>query len=223
MTAKATKQVQPGPVTARTRNGAASRQRARTEATRRKLLAAAEAIFARDGFEAARLEDIAASAGYTRGAFYANFDGKEDIFFALLENWVGERILEVNALLQKHESPRERLEALRDHYAQFANKRRLSLLTLEFKLFAIRHPKAQARWRARNRRVRKCGVEILNRAADAVGCKVPVSGSAAATALGAFSHAILLEHLVDPSAVTTEEIRRLLTLLFDAILSPRSR
>jgi AcrR family transcriptional regulator len=47
-------------------------------------LLAAEQTFARDGYEAARLEDIAARAGYTRGAFYANFASKEDIFFALL-------------------------------------------------------------------------------------------------------------------------------------------
>ena len=63
----------------------------------RKLLAAAEKTFARDGFEAARLEDIASLAGYTRGAFYANFKSKEDIFFALLEEWVGRRIAEVYA------------------------------------------------------------------------------------------------------------------------------
>ncbi len=85
MTTKSTSAIQKGAATVRIRNAAPSRQRARTEATRRKLLEAAENIFARDGFEAARLEDIAASAGYTRGAFYANFDGKEDIFFALLE------------------------------------------------------------------------------------------------------------------------------------------
>ena len=69
----------------------ASRQQVRTAATRRKLLAAAEKIFARDGFEAARLAEIAALAGYTRGAFYAHFKSKEDIFFALLER-VGRRI-----------------------------------------------------------------------------------------------------------------------------------
>ena len=45
---------------------APSRQEARTAATRRKLLLAAEQTFARDGYEAARLEDIAARAGYTR-------------------------------------------------------------------------------------------------------------------------------------------------------------
>src|SRR5690348_12636055 len=85
-----------------------SRQKARTEETRRKLLAAAEKAFARDGFEAARLEDIASLAGYTRGAFYANFKSKEDIFFALLEHWVGQRIAEVTALLEQQETPAKR-------------------------------------------------------------------------------------------------------------------
>ncbi len=57
----------------------------KSEATRRKLLEAALRIFVRDGFEAARLEDIAKESGHTRGAFYANFDTKEDLFLALLE------------------------------------------------------------------------------------------------------------------------------------------
>ena len=52
----------------------------------------AEKIFARDGFEAAKLEEIAADAGYTRGAFYANFDSKEDLFLALLEKEITTRI-----------------------------------------------------------------------------------------------------------------------------------
>ncbi|MGB6844515.1 MAG: TetR family transcriptional regulator, partial [Candidatus Acidiferrales bacterium] len=77
-----------------------SKQQARSETTRRKLLEAAEKVFVRDGFEAARLEDIAASAGYTRGAFYANFEDKADCFFQLLELWVGERIAEVHALIE---------------------------------------------------------------------------------------------------------------------------
>src|SRR5580658_8946621 len=103
-----------------------SRQQARTEATRRKLLEAAEKLFARDGFEAARLEDIASLAGYTRGAFYANFQSKEDIFFALLERWVGLRVSEVNALNAQQESAAEQLRSLRDHYVQKTQDRRLS-------------------------------------------------------------------------------------------------
>src|SRR6202163_2709247 len=101
-----------------------SRQGERTETTRRKLLAAAERIFAQDGFEAARLEDIAAGAGYTRGAFYANFESKEDIFFALLDEWVQERIESGTAALRQHKNPLDKLAALRKHYAGIAKDRR---------------------------------------------------------------------------------------------------
>lgn len=61
---------------------APSRQAARTAATRRKLLLAAEQTFARDGYEAARLEDIAARAGYTRGPFTRTLTARK-IFFLL--------------------------------------------------------------------------------------------------------------------------------------------
>ena len=82
-----------------------TRQAERTRATRRKLLDAAKRIFAQDGFEAARLEDIAAGAGYTRGAFYANFKSKEDIFFALFEEWVRERIESFTSAVRRHSDP----------------------------------------------------------------------------------------------------------------------
>jgi len=144
----------PSAKTPRPAKRALSTQEARTAATRHRLLAAAETVFARNGFEAARLEDIAALAGYTRGAFYAHFEGKEDIFFALLEQWVAERIGEVNAVLEKQKNPQARLRALRDHYTHSRKDRRLVLLSLEFKLFALRHPETHARLRARHERLR---------------------------------------------------------------------
>jgi AcrR family transcriptional regulator len=199
----------------------ASRQQARTDATRRKLLVAAERIFARDGFEAARLEDIASLAGYTRGAFYANFQSKEDIFFALLERWVGQRISEVDTLLAQRETPAKLLRALREHYAQITQDRRLALLSLEFKLFAIRHPEAHARLRARQRRLRVSGGDLLRRIARVAGRTLPISCTAAATAFGALSSALSLEHFVDPSMVSEQETRHLLVVFFDAVLGTK--
>jgi AcrR family transcriptional regulator len=201
---------------------AVSRQRARTEATRKKLLAAAEKTFARDGFEAARLEDIASLAGYTRGAFYANFKSKEDIFFALLEQWVARRIAEVTELLEREDTPAKRLRALREHYVQLAKDRRLVLLSLEFKLFAIRHPEAHARLRTRQRPLRACGGDLVRRIAYEVGRDLPISSTSAATGLGALSNALLLEHLVDNAIVTDQDIRFLLGAFFDAILGTRT-
>src|SRR5580704_805430 len=205
------------------RNSPRSRQKERAESTRRKLLAAAETIFARDGFEAARLEDIAAEAGYTRGAFYANFKSKEDIFFALRDAWIAERMAEVYALLEKYDTPRQRLDALRDLYTEFAKNRRLALLSLEFKLYAIRHPRAQARLRARNKSMRCNKEEIWNRINPGTKHNALVSNPAIGTALGAFSHALLVEHLVDPATMPSEEIQRLLKASFEMVLTARER
>jgi AcrR family transcriptional regulator len=215
------------PATKHPRNATAaqpalSRQTLRAEATRRKLLDAAEGVFARDGFEAARLEDIAARAGYTRGAFYANFEGKEDIFFALLERWIGGRIEEVTSLLRLQETASKRLRALREHYAQPAKDRRVALLSLEFKLFAIRHPEAHARLRARQQKLRACGGEILTRVMNDLGRSLPISCTAAAAGLGALSNALLLEHLVDAKTLPVEQSRHLLGIFFDAVVQGRS-
>ncbi|MFC4276587.1 TetR/AcrR family transcriptional regulator [Achromobacter aloeverae] len=54
-------------------------------ATRCKLLAAATKMFAREGYAAASVDRIAAAAGYSKGAFYSNFESKEQIFLELLE------------------------------------------------------------------------------------------------------------------------------------------
>lgn len=194
-----------------------SRQQARTAATRKRLLAAAETVFARDGFEAARLEDIAALAGYTRGAFYANFESKEDIFVALLERWVAERIAEVNSVLEKQKSPETRLRALRELYTHSRKDRRIVLLSLEFKLFAIRHPEAHARLRARHHRFRASGTDFVRRVSESLARSLPISSSAAATGLGALSNALVIENLFDQAAITDQDIRHLLGVVFDAI------
>ena len=60
--------------------------------TRARLLDAARRVFARRGFHAASLEEIAQEAGATTGAIYSNFAGKEDLFLALFEDHVASQI-----------------------------------------------------------------------------------------------------------------------------------
>src|SRR5882757_9052064 len=189
-----------------------SRQAERTEATRQKLLAAAERIFARDGFEAARLEDIAAGAGYTRGAFYANYGGKEEIFFALLEQWTRQRIDSVTAVLRRQKSPQQKLAALRKHYAEIAKDRRLVLISLEFKLFALRHPEAHARLRNRHRRIRAAFGRLFSELLRPLEQTLPIANPAASACLAAVAQGLLLEHLVDPKTLSNGDVRHVLGL-----------
>jgi AcrR family transcriptional regulator len=53
--------------------------------TRTALLDAAAEVFAERGYQGASLDEIAEAAGFTRGAIYSNFDGKEDLFLRVME------------------------------------------------------------------------------------------------------------------------------------------
>ncbi len=194
-----------------------TRQEDRTRVTRRKLLDAAKRIFAQDGFEAARLEDIATGAGYTRGAFYANFKSKEDIFFALFEEWVRERIDTLTSALRRHSDPAGKLVALRTHYAELAKDRRLVLISMEFKLFALRHPEAHARLRSRHRRIRASFSELFSEVMNALGKTLPIAYPAASACLGAVAQGLLLEHLLDLKTLSDSDVRRVLGLFFDSV------
>ena len=67
--------------------------------TRDELVDAAERLFTTHGFHATALDQVAAEAGYTKGAVYSNFASKEDLFFAVYERRV-ERALERFAVLE---------------------------------------------------------------------------------------------------------------------------
>jgi AcrR family transcriptional regulator len=196
---------------------ATSRHQERSGATRAKLIRAAEKIFARDGFEAAKLEEIAAEAGYTRGAFYANFQSKEDLFFALLEGEISSRISKVEQITRNQRDPKAKLRAFREFFLTICEDRRWSLLALEFKLFAVRHPEVKARLAAMNRRLVKPRIGILRDVMEGSGHKLPVSPTAVAMSLSAVTNALGLEHMLDRSLMPEAALRQILGNYFDSL------
>src|SRR5919197_4909016 len=115
----------------------------RRQLTRDALLDAAAVVFARRGFHGASLEEIADTAGFTRGAIYKNFADKEDLLLAVWDR-VNERTLrEFDELLDDGGLV---LDA--DHVAVVATKwrelqtrdRDASVLDLEFVLYLLRNP-----------------------------------------------------------------------------------
>jgi AcrR family transcriptional regulator len=113
--------------------------------TRSELIRSARHIFARDGFEHARIEDIALRARKTRGAFYDNFKDKEDVFLAIFEEDVVRDLNELGSLLLPLPTINERIEALAQYLVRLSNDLERMLLNVEFKLYAIRHPHKRKR------------------------------------------------------------------------------
>ncbi len=199
-----------------------SRRQERSEATRVRLIQAAEKIFARDGFEAAKLEEIAAAAGYTRGAFYANFNSKEDLFLALLERVVSHRINSAEKLIDKFSDPQAKLRAFRQFFLTLCQDRRWSLLALEFKLFAVRHPEVKARLAAMNRRLVDSRIGILQGIMGASGKPLPAAGKSVVLSLSAVTHALALEHMLDRNIMPEEDLKKILASYFDSLTGATS-
>jgi len=74
---------------------------ARKAQTRRKLLDAAAAVFARDGFHGPRISDIVGAAGVGQGTFYRYFDSKRAIFDALFDRLLEELLAEFQPMSEQ--------------------------------------------------------------------------------------------------------------------------
>ena len=74
---------QPASRAAARTDGKPARVTRRRAETRARLLDAAFTVFATRGFGRASIEEVCEAAGYTRGAFYSNFDSLDELFFAL--------------------------------------------------------------------------------------------------------------------------------------------
>ncbi|MDR7113586.1 AcrR family transcriptional regulator [Microbacterium trichothecenolyticum] len=113
----------------------------RREATRQKLLDAAALVFAEVGLDAASVEAICERAGFTRGAFYSNFETKDELMLALTERVAGEKIDEVAERVAQLQERGEDLEpgALVRQLLDVAfDKKEGILLTSEIRTRAMR-------------------------------------------------------------------------------------
>jgi AcrR family transcriptional regulator len=193
--------------------------RQRAGSTRARLIQSAEKVFARDGFEAAKLEEIAADAGYTRGAFYANFDSKEDLFLALLEREISSRIAALEREMDKARHPEAKLNAMREFFLSKTLDRRWCMLALEFKLFAVRHPEVRQRLAAMHRRFVAPRVGFLEEVMTALGRELPASAYATGVAMAALGNSLTLEHMLDPALMRDSDVRPIMSNFFHSLTS----
>jgi len=204
------------------KTGEQTKHQQRTEATRSALLDAAKRIFARDGFEAARIEDIAGATGHTRGAFYAHFNSKVDLFFALFEQETGERLRGLRSIMEQYPSSDGRLRALRKFYVGRASDRQWAMLALEFKLFAWRHPKLRARLARTHRRIREAlKLETISQLIPELMKVGRQSREVRRVALEAVLNGLVLEHAYDPEAISQTQATAVLGRMFDVLMAAK--
>lgn len=196
-----------------------NKQQARTAATRRDLLSAAEKIFVRDGFERAQIETIAAEVGRTKGAVYAHFQGKEDLFFALLETKVNPRV-EMFKKLPANAPHERRISIARKVFIEsFQQDHNWPILALEFRLFALRNGASKERIRDLYQLLYAdvtqslLGDEGKTKEADRTRLLVALS------VLRVLPSALALEKQFNPVLETPGVLKQVLETIFDCLLT----
>ena len=125
--------------------------------TRELLLDAASEVFASKGLAGASVEEIAERAGFSIGALYSNFSGKEELFLELMAHRASERVADTAQLLTEGRGTEGRpWQALGQQMIDTADKNMdLAPLQAEFWLYAVRHPDAMEAFAARVRKRRE--------------------------------------------------------------------
>jgi AcrR family transcriptional regulator len=197
------------------------RTRAERQAeTRRLLLEAAEDVFRRRGFSGSSVEEITAQAGFTRGAFYSNFDSKESLFIELLHARVYDEFRRLLEGTQQEGSAREQMVSnARELARRYEHGQRwLFELWLECLAHAARHPEFASLpatfWRG-NRRLVADRIERIY--ADA-GERPPIDAKHLASALTALDIGLAVQNLVDPDEVPLDLYPQLYALLFGPLI-----
>jgi AcrR family transcriptional regulator len=190
--------------------------------TRQLLLEAAERVFLRRGLQGSSVEEIAAEAGFTRGAFYSNFDSKDELFVELLQDRVYRQYAAMAEQAKEQPgTPRDRLrwgiERVRDvQRAEGGNV--LFRLWLECLTQAARDEefrKLAATFWSGNRGVL---AEQTKATFEEIGRKPPLPPKQIATAMIALDVGLAVQHLVDPDEAPLDLYVPLFDLLFGSLV-----
>jgi AcrR family transcriptional regulator len=154
---------------------------ARRLKTRERLIDAAYEVFSEHGLHSSSIEMVTEAAGFTRGAFYSNFETKEELFFALAERENGlrlarlKRAVEAQHNLTSHNVPEldeQTVTALvRSMLALQADDVRWFLVLGEFRLFAMRDQAVAQRFIARQHEISLELAHLISSAISSVGAK----------------------------------------------------
>ena len=188
--------------------------------TRQHLLEAAAIVFARNGFHGATLDEVSATAGFTKGAVYSNFKSKDDLFLALLEDRTERQLAVVSDVLEAggHAAAEQFPLVSQLFRGELFWDDDFAMLYLEFVLYARRHPDAQEKLAESARRTRAMVQELIDAECTALGVTPKyASADIAAMSLALFG-GLGLDRLVDPRSVSSETLDATLTFLFEALV-----
>src|SRR5271168_3981201 len=185
------------------------RTRPTRDATCEKLFEAAARLFEEQGIGGASIEAIAAAAGFSRGAVYSNFESKDELIIAMLEDHVEQTIRRNLDLVARHENLADFIDALK---TMDRNRQdplgRAPLLHMEMILFVARAEKRRPELAKRLRARRKLITDIVETTLRNSGKPGALNPAWTGAILLALEDGFRLHRLIDPETTPADSFLR---------------
>jgi AcrR family transcriptional regulator len=194
------------------------------EERRNQILEAAMAVFARQGFEQARMDDIAQEVGLSKGALYLYFKSKDAIISAILQFFFSRAMKKLQGFLESEGPPSVREQLLRlNQYYVGEMKWMVSMLPISLQFYAVAARQKAVRQSLKRyfKDYREVLTALVQRGIDR-GEFRQTQAEEVAIAVTALYEGLALLWMVDPDATTWEQTgERSLLLLLDGLAVPR--
>ncbi len=201
----------------------------RRAATRERLIEAAIAVFAEKGVLGASVEEICETAGFTRGAFYSNFEHKHALCEAVLDALCADNMLAANTALAAADALTDAdlgslIPAVIDVFVDSQRgDRTWALAGQELRLYAAREPALAEVYRGFHQRATDTFARIIVEALHRHGYELTTDPAAAIDVLHAVHDYGTIGALIGPDAIEGGGQRRMLVEVLRALIRPRQR
>ncbi len=188
---------------------------------RDELLSAALRVFARRGYRQAGVDEIAAEAGYSKGALYWHFSSKEELLTALVDERVDAPMRERFALLAS--APPERdmsVEATKAFAQQVDEQREAMLLEREYWSLAVRDPDLRARYAERQAELRDDLAAALEARARHLGTPdLTMPADDVARLVMSIIGGLAVDELIEPGSIRPELLGEALAIIYAGLVA----
>lgn len=189
------------------------------ENTRTCLVEAAAKVFSRRGYDKASLDEVAEEAGFTKGAVYSNFKGKEDLFLATIDAHFERRLEAVKRVMGEEPDEQGTAHAAgMDFMNQLNADPEYFSLFFEFWAYAQRNPAVKRKFLPRVQRFRSALAEVFE-AKSEDGLELPMPSEHLAGMLIAMAAGVAMERELDPRSVPDDMYARMLQYFFRGMLA----
>ena len=190
----------------------------RRQQTREYLLSAAAQVFGQRGFHGATLDEVAAVAGFTKGAVYSNFKSKDDLFLALLEDRYQSGRTSLRAFLDAADGPHQASDFLERIVTGFGDPRDpWGDLYQEFLVYAMRNPEARQKLAELERADLAALAALIQAEREKHGIEDTHSVEHAARFVVALMRGLFTMHLIETTAVDDALISSMLDYIQRAL------